>query len=340
MNLTTLFDEAVARKASDIHLSTGEVPCLRIAGDLVRLDCPALNHESFAALMEPTLTTDAWARIRAGQPVERTINLGDRNFSLIAFRIFDNGFAATFRIISAEVPNLDQIGEGAMELMETIAGSPRGLVLIAGPTGSGKVTTAGAIVQRINMTRSARVFVIANGPAFTFRSDKAMVTQISIGQDFQTYEAALEATHHADPDVIAVDDIPNSEALRQIVILAETGHLVLANIHADSVSDVLRKVFDAARTEAIPLRRALAQNLIAVTVQRLFTRANGPGRVPAYEWIVANNSVKSAILHGDLDRLNHLQSTDSQCRSLQATLEVLIEEGKVTLEDAAPFLGQ
>jgi twitching motility protein PilT len=337
MNLSKLFDEAVALKASDIHLATGEAPCLRIDGKLTRMDVPVLDNESFVALMETALTPRLWARVRAGTPVERTINQGDRNFSLIIFRASDSGYVGTFRILAAAVPDLETIGEGAEPIIEQILNARRGLVIIAGPTGSGKVTTASSIVDTINATKPARIFVVEGSTNFTFRSKMGLVTQLHVGQDFHTYERALEAAQHADPDVISVDDIPNAEALHQIVILAETGHLVIVNLHADSVPDVLRKLFEAASSEAFVLRRALSQNLVAITTQRLFGRANGAGRVPAYEWLFATPAVKNAILHGDLDRVTHLQSVEPECRTLEAALAELVAAGKITEEDASPF---
>jgi twitching motility protein PilT len=337
MNLTTLFEEAIEAKASDIHLSTGDVPCLRISGKLTRLDHPALGPEEFVTLMEPALTPDHWARMNSGISAERTINHGDRNFCLIAFRAGDSGYAATFRILGAEAPDLGKVAEGAEALWDKVVNTPRGLVIIAGPTGSGKVTIADAVVERINTTMANRIFVIEAGPAYTFRSKMSMVTKIHIGPDFESYERALEASHHADPDVIAVDDITNGEALRQIVMLAETGHLVIANMHADSVTDVLQRVFDSAGSEAIALRRALSSNLVAITTQRLFIRANGTGRVPAFEWLWATADVKNAILHGDMDRVIQLQGTEPESQLLDTSLNELIAAGKITEQDASVY---
>jgi twitching motility protein PilT len=256
---------------------------------------------------------------------------------MIAFRAAESGFVATFRILIAEVPGLDKIGEGAMPLMEKIIDAHCGLVLIAGPMGSGKVTTASSIIETINATKVARIFAVSGSPFFTFRSKLSMVTQLYVGQDFESYESALEALGHADPDIIAVDDIPNGEALRQTVMLADKGHLVIANLHADSVTDVLRRLFDAARADAFALRRALSQSLYVITVQRLFARASGTGRVPAYEWCFATPAVKNAILHGDLDRVAHLQSSEPESRSLEATLSELVAEGKITEEAAGSY---
>jgi len=337
MNLNTLFQEAINRKASDIHLATGNVPCLRIEGNLARLDMPILGPEEFITLMEPAISVEQWARINAGMAVERTISQGERNFCLIAFRAADSGYAATFRILGAEVPDLEKIGEGAEDLMDRIVDTARGLVIIAGATGSGKTTAAYSIVDRINASMPSRIFVVESGPTYTFRSKMGLVTQLHVGADLDSYERALEAAHHADPDVIAVDDIVNGEALRQIMILAETGHLVVANMHADSVTDVLRRASEAAGGEAVALRRSLAQNLVVITTQRLFLREGGTGRVPAYEWLWATPAVKSAILHGDMERIMDLQSTEPESRTLQKSLDDLIAAGKITEEAASAF---
>jgi len=336
MNLITLFEEAVSRKASDIHLATGEIPCLRIAGDLTRLDGKPLGAAEFQSLMEAALSAELGARLRSGISVERTISHGDHNFSLTAFRASDDGFVATFRILQSEVPALDQIGEGGEQLVEKLLQVKRGLVLITGPTGSGKTTALCSILEKLNETRPARIFMVERGgPYFSFRSKQGLVTQLHVGQDFETYEHALEVVHHVDPDVVATDDIPTAEALRQVMVLAETGHLVLANLHAESVTDALRKLFDAASGEAIALRRSLSQHLVAISVQRLLHRADRPGRVAAYEWISATPAITNAILHGDMDRVAHLQGSDPECRTLQTALADLVARGLITKESAS-----
>jgi len=335
MTLTELFESAVTQKASDIHLALGEPPFFRVAGLLLRQEFPVLDRANFEKLFDGILTVESWARLNAGIPVERPVVQGDLNFALIAFRAGE-GLCATFRILPTEVPDIERIGEGAAELMQQFADTPRGLVLIAGPTASGKNTTASSIVDLINRTKAARIFVVEKGPNYRQRSKLGLITQIQVGLDFDSYERALEAVHNADLDVVTVDDIPTAEALRQIVILAETGHLVIANMHADSVTDVLRRLFHAAGSDAVALHRSLAQVLSYITVQRLFPRIDRTGRVPAYEWLAATAEVKQAILHGDLGRVVDLQASEAESQTLKAALDHLVAAGKITEEQAAP----
>ncbi len=336
MMITELFEEAVARKASDIHLATGEAPCLRISGDLIRLEKPALDRESMMDLLSPVVPQDSWARIHSGLSVDRSVHHGDLNFSLIVFRSADDGLAATFRIIPAEIPGLDIIGEGAPELMDIILKARRGLVLIAGPVMSGKGTSAASLLDAINATVAARIFVIDTSPSYGYKSKLGMVTQLRVGFDFDNYERALETAHLADPDVIYVNDIPTAEALRQTMILAETGHLVIANLHADSVTDVFKRLFHAAGGDAAALHEALAQSLIVVSVQRLFRRLDGTSRVPAYEWLSNTSAVKQALLAGDLGRIAELQRIEPESRSLDAALDQLVQSGNISDDMALP----
>jgi len=331
MTLIEFFEAAAEQKASDIHLASGEVPCMRIAGDLVRMDLPPLDQESLADLLAPMMPSDAMIRLGAGVPVEKTMLHGDLAFVGIIFRVGSDGLAATIRIISKKIPGLDVIGEGAVPLMESIVETRRGLVLICGPTGSGKWTTACSLVDAINARTAARIFVVEAHPSFRFESKKGLVTQLHVGEDCESYVRAMEVAHQADLDVIAVDDIPTAEALRQALMMADVGHLVIANLHADNVADALRRLEQAAGTDLAAFRRSLAQNLVAMTGQRLFKRASGKGRVPAYEWLTGTPAIREAILSGDLQSLSLPQEGR---RTVDEALDALIADGSITEEMA------
>ena len=340
MNLLTLFDQAKELKASDIHLATGEIPCVRVAGELVRLDMDPLDREAFTALLEPMLTADLRARVESGLPVEHQILHSDLSFAGIAFRVGNTGLAATFRLLRGIIPALDRIGDLAMPLLEKIAGTPKGFVLISGPTGSGKWTTACSIVDTINQNRPARIFVVENSTNYRFESKRGLVTQFNVGQDCDSCVRALEIAQQADPDVLAVDDIPTVEALRQLMILAETGHLVIACLHANSVVDAVKRLFESAEGTGEALRTALAENLVAVTCQRLLKRADGSGRVPVYQWVTATQAVREALLAGDLGRLEELQGSDPGCRTLDQALEILLIAATISEADPPDELTQ
>ncbi|CAN5497391.1 type IV pilus twitching motility protein PilT [soil metagenome] len=329
MKLTALFDEAATRNASDIHLATGEVPRLRIAGDLIRLDLPALDLATFSILLDETVSSADRGRLEAGLSVERTILHGDLGFVGVFFRAGDDGYAATLRVLSGGIPSLDRIGGAALSLFKRLVDTPRGLALVTGLAGSGKWTTACSIADAINAEKPSRIFVVESHANYLFTSREGMVTQIHASKSPESYARALDFAFHADLDVVAVDDVPTLETLRAMLLLAETGHLVIANLHAENAVDALRRLLAGAGPETEPLRHALAANLVAVTGQRLLFRANGQGRVPAYDWLVPTPQIKAALETGDLQRLLEVQANDPECRSPEASVRELVQAGEI-----------
>jgi len=337
MNLTDLFDIALDHKASDIHLASGDTPCLRMSGELTRLPMPSPTRDQLLDFLEPMLGVEGRGRLAAGEPVEKTLMHGDLAFIGIAFGCGNDEVGASFRVLRHGVPSLEVTGVGAMPLMRRIVDMARhdkGLVLMVGPTGSGKWTIACSLIDAINDEKSARIFVIERHPNYRFESKLGLVSQIRIGRDCPTYERACDLAFLADLDVVAVDDIPTVETLRQLLILADTGHLVIANLHAEDAVDAVQRLLDTAGTEAHALRRSLAANLTLVTGQRLLRRANDSGRVAAYEWLATSPAVRNALLSGDMAALRTLQSTEATSRSAAAALADLVAEGLVSSETA------
>ncbi len=328
MNLEHLFDLAVEQKASDLHLMDGEIPRLRIAGSLLPIEAERANVDQ---LLGPHLSADIMARIKAGKPHPKTLVRGDLAFHGICYRAGDGGISATFRIIAKAVPSLDRVGEGAQELFEKVVNLPRGLVLVVGPTGSGKTTTIFSLVERMNERLAARIFVISE-PAFIFESKKSLVTHLYVGQDCENYERGLDMVMKADLDVVALDDIPNLETLRQIMNLVSTGHVVIANLHATSAAEGIDRLIESAGFEGQALRRALAENLFVATAQRLLPGIE-KGRAPAYEWIYNSDTVRAAILGGG--DLVAAQLADPESRTLTQALDALVAGGRVTEESTA-----
>lgn len=324
LNLTDFFDEAIRQKASDIHLATGEVPRLRVAGELVPVGEPL----DLRNLLEPFLTPEAGARLAAGLPFERTLVHGDLAFVGIAFRVGDAGLAATFRLLPEAIPSLDLIAEGAQPFFRSIVEAVRGLVLVVGPTGSGKWTTVCSVTDAINAERAARIFVVGAHPSYRFASKKGLVTELHVGHDCDSYSRALEIAQQADLDVIALDDIPTLETLREAITLASTGHLVIANFHAKTAVEAIGRLIESAGAEGEALRRSLAENLVAVTAQRLLP-GREKGRAPAYEWIRNSGTM---LLEGDLAAA---QAADPESRTLSAALDALVASGRVAEEVAA-----
>ena len=327
MILTELFELAARRRASDIHLASGEPPRLRIDGGLVALE----GAVDLPTLLEPFLDSVGHARLAAGFPAERTLRHGDLAFVGIAFRTVDEGIAATFRLLLRALPPFARVVEGAEPFFRRIVAATQGLVLIVGPTGSGKWTTAASIVDAIVAERPVRALVANVHPGFLLESGRGMVTQVRIGRG-ETVADALRTFADADPDIVAVDDLPTHEDLRQALALAGAGHLVVANLQAGTPASAIQGLVESAGGEAAALRRALADRLVAVTAQRLLPAVGG-GRVPVYEWIANGPAIREAIRSGD--DLARAQAEDAGCRTLTEAMGTLVREGRIARDDAS-----
>ena len=337
MNLTALFDEAIERKASDIHLASGDPPRLRIAHDLVKMECEPLDREALSELLGPILPPEAKMRMESGSAVERTLVHRDLAFAGIAYRFGDDGIAATFRVISNQIPSLEKVAGDALDLFDEVAAAGHGLVLIVGPTGSGKWTTACSIVEAINGSKAARIFVAVAHPSYRFSSKASLLTEFHVGVDCESYERALEIAHQSDLDVIALDDLPTADAVRQALIVADAGHLVIANLHAENCIDALERIFASGGPEEVALRRSLAKNLLVLTSQRLLRKKDESGRVLAYEWLRNTAEVGRALVDGDIEEIQRILDTDPECRSLGTALDRLVTAGEVAEEAAAMY---
>ena len=276
MNLETLFQTALDRSATDLHLVDGERPRLRIDGALVPLDADAD--------LAPLLTPEASARLAVGLPVERVLDHRDRAFVGTIFRAHGR-INATFRILDPGIPPLEGIAGESLPLFRRIVDNPQGFVLVVGATGSGKWTTAAALVDAINAERDARILVVESHPGLRFGSRKGLVTALHVGVDLDGYARALDVVAGADVDVLLLDDLPTLDVLRGALKLAAGGRLVVANLNVPTAAEAVERLLESSGDEAPALRRALAENLVAVVGQRLVPGVGGKGRVPVYEWL-------------------------------------------------------
>lgn len=298
--LTKLFDTAVAANASDIHLVPGEQPALRIQGNLSRLtETPPLTVESLEELLLPLFSATIQASLRNGTlPTAETIVSHDK-FSFVTYVYRSGGnLTSTIRILLSAVPEMEKVGGDSVSFFLEIAKQSSGLILISGPAGSGKVTTAFALLNEIVQNQPRRIYIIEESPAFRLSPGQGLVSSLMIGQDVPDYETATRLLYRgADPDVIYLGDMPTIETARQSLTLARTGHLVIANVTADSAAEAVVTLCRAA-PDSFP--ELLAKYLIAVTNQRLFPGPNGKGRIPAYE-ILKNTPAIVQLLQESAD---------------------------------------
>ncbi|MBU3693849.1 MAG: PilT/PilU family type 4a pilus ATPase [Rhodocyclaceae bacterium] len=329
-----LLDAAVNAGASDLHLSAGEVPRLRLDGALrpveggIGMD-PAAVEAALAVLMSDTQAHDfavrgdldfAWQAAGpalantggdvedgAGAPPPPVVAAGraDR-FRVNAFR-HARGPAAVLRHIPATVPTL--AGIDAPAVLETLARLDEGLVLVSGATGSGKSTTLAALVDAINRSRDAHIITIEDPVEFVHTSRRALVSQREVGRDTADFATALRAALREDPDVILVGELRDLETVRLALTAAETGHLVLATLHTRGAASAVDRIVGAFPPGERDLARgSLAASLAAVVCQRLLPRAGG-GRVAAHEVLVATPAVRNLIRESRLSQLESVMQT-------------------------------
>ncbi len=338
--LIALFDAALAAQASDIHLVAGEMPRLRVRGELdpvtnaFRLE-PVQLEEMLLSLFAPHTRSKFHTGVRTCAEV--LLEHREFNFTLFAYRS-TGGLAATVRIINAKIPTLAEIGGDCVTPFAKLTGLPRGLVLITGPHGSGKQTTSFAVVQKISSRSSRRVHLLEESLAYRLKSEKSLISQIIIGQDAPDYAPAMQSLYRgADPDVVYVADLPSSDAAQAALMLVRSGHLVIANANAASAADALAILCAALPDDSLAL---LAEHLVAVTNQRLMPKADGSGRIPAYEILRASSEIKSAILDRS-DQATFARIMESGVDGMRTIPQVAaqhIPEGAVSKDAATALL--
>ncbi len=342
--LNALLDETIARDASDLHLIANEPPTFRVRGELVRADAPPWTAAALETVVLGALPPAV--RFALVDGAQHTVSaIVERNgfaFTLCAFHENGGRLAATVRVMPRDIPTLEQIGGVATEKLKAIAALPRGMVLFTGPTGSGKTTSVCAVVEEINKTRPDRIFLLEGTPGYRFTSKTGLISALYIGQDASDYaQAAQTVWEGADPDVVYFADLATEADLRAALTLADTGHLVLIQLHATSAADALARLVALAHGDD-HLRQLLAQTLVAVFNQRLLPRANRPGKVCAHEYLPVTGAVREALRSGGADEtaLWEAARENENAAGAQTDQEVvtaLLESGEITSETADAY---
>lgn len=340
--LERLLATLVARQGSDLLLLAGERPVLRLDGRLERLERPPLGGGDLRAMFTPHLGDSAWQRLGEVGSVDFSLRLGggDDDPSLADFRFRVNlhrqrgDLAAAIRALPRHVPTLERLRLPA-SLAELVAPT-RGLVLICGPTGSGKTSTLAALVDEINRRRACHVITIEDPIEYEHPSRLAVVEQLELGRDTPSFAAALRSAMRQDPDVLLVGEMRDLETVSAAVTAAETGHLVLSTLHTNDVAQAVHRlvdIFPAAQQGQI--RQQLALALSAIVCQQLVPRLDG-GRVPAVELLIANYAIRHHIRSDQLQKLYGEVATGRRLGmvTLEESLARLVQSGEIALEEA------
>ena len=333
-DLDAFLRETVALGASDLHLSPGLPPTVRVDGQLVPLDRPVLTADGAQALISSILTGEQRERLAHDLELDLAYSLPEGGrFRANAY--FGRGApGAAFRSIPATVPELEELGLPAVvaELTEI----PRGIVLVTGPTGSGKSTTLAAMIGKINRTRRVHVVTVEDPIEYLHAPGKSIITQREVERDTRSFSRALRQALRQDPDVILVGEMRDLETIALAVTAAETGQLVFATLHTQSAPQTVDRIIDVFPPhQQRQVRTQLANTLQAVVSQTLVRRRGG-GRVAACEVLVATPGIRNMIRDAKTHQIPSAMQTGAETgmRTMNAALARLIRDGLVAPEDA------
>ena len=328
--LDALFDQG----ASDLILSAGAPPCLRLDGQLVAATSQALSAEQTRRLTEQLLSPDLRKRLGEQASVDFSFQWTDRG------RVRGNAFhqrgsvALALRAITSHIPGFSELR--LPPIVERLVELPRGLILSSGPTGAGKSTTQASMLDWINRSRAQHVITIEDPIEYVHFNRRCVVEQRELGLDTPSFADALRAVLRQDPDVLLVGEMRDLESIRIALAIAETGHLVFATLHTNDTTQAINRIVDVfPGDQQQQIRVQLAASLQAVVYQQLLPMREG-GRVAAYEILIATNAVKNLIRENKSAQLRNIIATGRSegMQTLEASLNELIEEGLVDWEDA------
>lgn len=294
MELNDLLSLSIKENASDLHISPGQPPILRINGDLGHAkDLPVLTPEMTQSLILSAMTPAQQKEFETALELDFAVPLpGVARFRVNAFRMM-NGIAAVYRAIPEVVPTLDSLG--LPEVFKTLLNLPNGLILVTGPTGSGKSTTLAAMVDFINTHQACHIITIEDPIEFTHQSKKCLINQRQVLRDTHDFNAALRSALREDPDVILLGEMRDLETIRLALTAAETGHLVMATLHTSSAPRTISRIVDVFPAgEKNIIRNMLSESLQAVICQTLVKKVEG-GRVPAFEIMLGTSAIRNLI---------------------------------------------
>ncbi len=294
MEISELLAFSVKNKASDLHLSAGLPPMIRVHGDIRRINVPALNNQEVRAMVYDIMSDSQRKIYEAQLEVDFSFELRDvARFRVNAFNQ-ERGAGAVFRTIPSVVLTLEQLE--APRIFKDIADTPRGIVVVTGPTGSGKSTTLAAMVDYVNEKEYGHILTIEDPIEFVHKSKKCLVNQREVGPHTHGFAEALRSALREDPDVILVGEMRDLETIRLALTAAETGHLVFGTLHTSSAAktvDRIVDVFPAAEKEMV--RSMLSESLRSVISQTLLKRKDGTGRVAAHEIMLGTPAIRNLI---------------------------------------------
>ena len=335
MDIAELLAFAVKNKASDLHLSSGLPPMIRVDGDLRHLNVPALENQQLVELLYSTMNDHQRRDFEANLECDFSYAVpGLARFRVNCFHN-DRGVGGAFRTIPMAVWTLEDIG--APPSFKEIINVPRGLVLVTGPTGSGKSTTLAAMIDHLNNSVAGHILTIEDPIEFVHSSRKCLINQREVHRDTHGFNQALRSALREDPDIILVGEMRDIETIRLALTAAETGHLVFATLHTSSAAKTIDRIIDVFPAgEKSMVRSMLSESLRAVIAQTLLKRVGG-GRIAAHEIMLATPAIRNLIREDKVAQMYSAIQTGQNIgmHTLDQYMEGLVKRGIVLRQEAA-----
>lgn len=340
MDISELLRFALESGGSDLHMSAGEPPVIRIHGEMTKVDMPALDKEDVHNMIYDILSDFQRKVFEEHLELDFSFGLGElARFRVNVFKQ-QRGESAVFRTIPSRIPGFEELN--LPRVFKDIARLEKGLVLVTGPTGSGKSTTLAAIIDFINDTVKEHILTIEDPIEFLHISKKCLVNQRELGPHTKSFANALRSALREDPDVILVGEMRDLETIQLALTAAETGHLVFATLHTSSAPDTVDRVIDVfPAAQQNQVRSMLSNSLQAVISQALFKRRDGKGRCAAFEVMIATPAVRNLIRENKIAQLPSIIQTSKGIgmQTMEAACNDLLMKNLVTRDEVSFYLG-
>ncbi len=339
MDISELLRFVLDSNGSDLHISAGEPPIIRVHGEMTKVDLPPLDKEQVHNMVYDVLSDFQRKVFEEQLELDFSFGLGDlARFRVNVFKQY-RGESAVFRTIPSKIPSFEDLY--LPKVFKDLCGFEKGLVLVTGPTGSGKSTTLAAMIDFINNNKKEHVLTVEDPIEFLHTSKKCLLNQRELGPHTKSFAAALRSALREDPDVILVGEMRDLETISLALTAAETGHLVFATLHTSSAPDTVDRIIDVFPAgQQNQVRSMFSASLQAIISQGLFKRRDGKGRIAAFEILLATPAVRNLIRENKVAQIPSIMQTSKALgmQTMEAACQELIGKNLVTKDEVSFYL--
>lgn len=340
MDITELLAFTMQSKGSDLHLSSGNPPLLRISGELRPLKCDPLTADAVKSMLDAVMSEEQRRDYEQERDLDFAIAFGEEGrFRVNAFNV-NRGPAAVFRTIPTIIPTLDELD--APDIFRQFAEMEKGLILVTGPTGSGKSTTLAAMINHINRTFHKHILTIEDPVEFVHPSEKSLINHREVGRHTKSFARALKSALREDPDVILVGEMRDHETISLALTAAETGHLVMGTLHTGSAAKTVDRIIDVFPGSDKDMVRAMLAGSLQAVISQVLLKKIGGGRVAAHDILVGTPAVRNLIRENKVPQITSMMQMGSRfgMQTLEESTKALIAQGKIEASELERFAPQ